>query len=400
MNLPSDEPIRVARVIARTNVGGPALQITALMRGINEPEFHQILFRGTVADGEADYLEMRAPDVVSTVVPGLRPSLKPFGDIRALWFLVRAFQTYRPTVVHTHTAKAGVLGRLAAILTGVPVRVHTFHGHLLGGYFSPPITRLVVLLERLFARFTTHIVAVGDQVLADLTQAQIAQPTRSSVIAPGVRKLEPVDRTEASRNLSLEDFSGVNVVFVGRLTKIKRAERFIDMARRLLGEGVDARFIVVGDGFERSQLELRAQGSPQILFAGWQGDMSAVYATADLIVLTSDNEGMPVALIEAAMQCVPAVATDVGAVRQVVLDQTSGYVVAVDDAAALTDAVRRLCLDSELRDAMGKAAASHALRHFGEERLVAEHRSLYRELVNRLVRKPGSGSAAQTPTPR
>jgi glycosyltransferase involved in cell wall biosynthesis len=174
------------------------------------------------------------------------------------------------------------------------------------------------------------------------------------------------------------------VIFVGRLTKIKRTERFVDLAKRLLSEGIEARFVVVGDGPERNQLELRAQGIAQIAFVGWRSDMAAVYAAADLVVLTSDNEGMPVALIEAAMQGVPAVATDVGSVREVVLDQTSGYVVAAEDGDALTEAVRMLCVNRPLRDAMGKEARAHAIRHFSEERLVADYEALYLELVSRV----------------
>lgn len=379
-----DRRIRLARVIARTNVGGPSLQTTALMRGIDQETFDQVLFRGTVDDGEADYLELRAADVPSTLVPGLGRSVNLLDDVRALWFLIRQFREFRPVVVHTHTAKAGILGRLAALLTGVPIRIHTFHGHVLHGYFSPTTTRVVVLLERVFGALTTHIVAVGDQVRDDLVHAHIAQPGRCSVVAPGVRKSEPMDRGEARRRLALPDDDRLTVVFVGRLTRIKRTERFVDLARQLLDEGIEARFMVVGDGPERAELESRASGVDGIVFVGWQSDMAAVYGASDLIVLTSDNEGMPVALIEAAMQGIPAVTTDVGAVRQVVVDHVSGYVVPVDDQRARVEAVKSLCSDARLRSTMGMAASRHAMENFGEARLVGDYEFLYKDLVSKL----------------
>ncbi|HEX2785225.1 MAG TPA: glycosyltransferase [Ilumatobacteraceae bacterium] len=372
------ESYPVVRVIARTNVGGPSLQVTALMRGLDKGRFPQHLLRGSVDEGEADYLAMRATDVEHVDVPGLGRSVKPLDDLRALVFLTKYMRRERPAIVHTHTAKAGALGRVAAVLARVPIRVHTFHGHVLRGYFSPTVTRVVILVERVLAKMTTHTVVVGQQVLDDLVEAKIIRPERSSVIAPGVSKPPPRPRAEARSALGVP-LDATVVTFVGRLTRIKRGERFIAVARKLEAAFPDAVFLVVGDGPEREMLEREAAACTNVVFAGWQSDMAQVYAASDLLVLTSDNEGMPVALIEGAMQGVPAVSTDVGAVRQVVADGESGFVVA--DVDGVTTCVGRLIADPVLRASMGAAAAHRAQLMFGEERLVSDYAKLYDQLI-------------------
>ena len=374
----NSESYPIVRVIARTNVGGPSLQVTALMRGLDHDRFPQHLLRGSVEEGEADYLLMRATDVEHVDVPGLGRSVKPLDDLRALVFLIRFMRRARPVIVHTHTAKAGTLGRIAAIVARVPIRVHTFHGHVLHGYFSPTVTRVVVLVERVLGKFTTHSVAVGQQVLDDLIVAKIARRDRSSVVAPGVQDPGPRDRDEAKRMLDVP-LDATVVTFVGRLTRIKRGERFISLARKLEAEFGNVVFVVVGDGPEREMLEREAEGLGNVVFAGWQSDMAQVYAASDLLVLTSDNEGMPVALIEGAMQGVPAVATDVGSVRQVVSDNVTGLVVAEGDA--LVEAVRELLGDEGTRRQMGVSAVERAKSLFGEQRLVADYAQLYNTLI-------------------
>ena len=368
----------IVRVIARTNVGGPSLQVTALMRGLDRDRFPQHLLRGSVEEGEADYLLMRATDVEHVDVPGLGRSVKPLDDLRALVFLIRFMRRTRPVIVHTHTAKAGTLGRIAGVLARVPIRVHTFHGHVLHGYFSPSVTRAVVLVERVLGRFTTHTVAVGQQVLDDLVAAKIARRDSSSVVAPGVQDPGLRDRGEARKLLGVS-LDATVVTFVGRLTRIKRGERFISLARRLEAEFGNATFVVVGDGPEREMLEREARGLGNVVFAGWQSDMAQVYAASDLLVLTSDNEGMPVALIEGAMQGVPAVATDVGSVRQVVSDGETGRVVAEGDA--LVEAVRELLGDEATMRQMGASAATRAMALFSEQRLVSDYAQLYDTLI-------------------
>jgi glycosyltransferase involved in cell wall biosynthesis len=374
--------VGVARIIARTNVGGPSLQVTALMRGLDRERFSQTLLRGSVDVGEADYLALRAPDVMSIDVPGLGRSVRPLDDLRALWFLTRWLRLERPLIVHTHTAKAGTLGRIAAVIARVPIRVHTFHGHVLHGYFSPTVTRLIVLLERVLGRMTTYAAVVGEDVRADLVAARIVRLDRSRVIAPGVAQPPARDRLEARVALGV-DSGGLVVAFIGRLTGIKRTERFVDLARALQGSCPDVMFLIVGDGPEREKLESRADGLSQLVFAGWRADMAEVYAATDLVVLTSDNEGMPVALIEAAMHGIPAVATEVGSVGRVVENGSTGVLTAVGDQPALENAVRDLLADDLRRRRMGEAASLRAAELFSEARLVNDYATLYADLIDR-----------------
>ena len=365
------------RVIARMNVGGPALQVTGLVQGMDAARFDHRLLTGSVGPDEADYVELRAPGLPLTRVAGLGRSPRPLDDVRALGVLVREMRSFRPHIVHTHTAKAGVLGRAAAKLAGVPLLVHTFHGHLLHGYFSPAVTRGVVETERLLARMTDRLVAVGAQVRDDLLEAGIGRPAQYSVVAPGIALPPLPDRNVARAALGLPSDVPV-VVFVARLTAIKRPERFLEIARRLADRHPGTVFAVVGEGDRLAQLQSSAPSN--VRFLGWRGDVEAVYAASDLVVLTSDNEGMPVSLIEAALCGVPAVATDVGSVREVVLDGRSGWLGA-PDVEGLTALVNQALADPARLRAAGAAAREHSTRLFGRARLVADTEALYDELA-------------------
>src|SRR4051812_6744514 len=327
--------LRVMRVIARMNVGGPALQVTGLVTGLDPVRFDHRLLTGSVGPGEADYVDLRAPGLPLTKVAGLGRSPRPLDDARALRTLVTQMRAFRPHIVHTHTAKAGVLGRVAARVAAVPAVVHTFHGHLLHGYFSPAVTRAVVQTERVLARRTDRLVAVGSRVRDDLLAAGIGRPSQYGVVAPGI-SLPPLPSRDAARAALNLPPTGPVVVFVARLTTVKRPERFLEIARRLRMVHPTAVFAVVGEGDLLPALV--ADAPDNVRFLGWRGDVETVYAAADLVVLTSDNEGMPVSLIEAAMCGVPAVATDVGSVREVVLDGRSGWLGA-PDAVALSELV-------------------------------------------------------------
>src|SRR3954467_15699358 len=180
------------------NVGGPALQVTGLVQGMNADRFDHRLLTGSVGPGEADYVELRAPGLPLTKVVGLGRSPRPLDDARALRMLVHEMRAFRPHIVHTHTAKAGVLGRTAATITRVPALVHTFHGHLLHGYFSPAVTRAVVQTERLLARRTDRLVSVGARVRDDLLAAGVGKASQYTVVAPGIA-LPPLPARDAAR---------------------------------------------------------------------------------------------------------------------------------------------------------------------------------------------------------
>ncbi|MCW2779208.1 MAG: glycosyl transferase [Frankiales bacterium] len=339
------------------NVGGPAELLVQLLGGLPDQE----LLTGDVEEGEADHLALRAPTTPYTRVPGLGRSPRPGDDARALAFLVRELRRRRPDVVHTHTAKAGVLGRVAGELARVPHLVHTFHGHLLHGYFGPGVTRAVTTSERLLARRTERLVAVGTQVRDDLLAAGVGRPQQYVVVPPGVT-MPAVDRAAARAALGVH---GPVVATVGRLIGVKRPDRLLEVARLL----PDVTFLMAGDG--PLLAVTRAAAPPNVRFLGWQADVARVHAAADVALLTSDNEGMPVSLVEAALCGTPAVSTDVGSAREVVV----GEVVA-PDAAALAAAVRRVLAQPGL----GEVARTRAQERFSVAALCAAHRELYASL--------------------
>ncbi len=349
---------RVVHVIARMNVGGPAAILVSLLDGLP----HQELLTGEVDLGEADHLDLRSPGTPFTRVPGLGRSPRASDDLRALAWLVRELRRRRPDVVHTHTAKAGALGRVAARAARVPHVVHTFHGHLLNGYFSPRVTRAVITTERTLARGTDRIVAVGEQVRDDLLAARIGRPEQYAVIPPGVSAPEAPSRAEARALLSVD---GPVVANVGRLIAVKRPDRLLAVAALL----PDVTFLVAGEGPLLAQT--RAAATPNVRFLGWRGDVGTVFAAADVALLTSDNEGMPVSLVEAALCGTPAVSTDVGSAREVVTGEVTDA-----DPAALAAAVRRV-----LSEDLGTLARERAVARFSAAAMVQAHDRLYAGLA-------------------
>jgi glycosyltransferase involved in cell wall biosynthesis len=376
--------IRVVHVITRTNIGGPAVIASSLLADGRHPDVQQSLVRGMPGADEGDYFEGSPLLARTTTVQGLGRSPKPLDDLRALVSLVRLLRRERPDVVHTHMAKAGVLGRIAAFVARVPVRVHTFHGHLLHGYFGALATRIVVAVERLMRLVTTHAVVVGSSVHRDLVRAGVVNARRSSVINPGVEPFAVVDRGAARRSLGLPADGDV-VMYVGRLAQIKRPDRFLDLADDLAARS-GATFALVGDGPLGDECRARIARTANAVALGWQRDLGTLLGAADVVVLCSDNEGVPLLLIEAALAGRPVVTTDVGAVRDVVRDGETGVLVPAGDRGALATAVDTLLSDPALRDRLGSTARDRALREMTASAAVDRHVELYRTLVERRSR--------------
>lgn len=379
-----DGRIRVMEIIARLNVGGPATQVMGLHELLDPGEFDHRLYAGQVDGAEGDQLRLRAAALRPYPVPGLGRSVRPADDVRALMRLAAAIREFRPHIVHTRTAKAGALGRVAARLarTG-SARVHVFHGHLLDGYFSPARRRLYIAAERRLAAMSDRLVTVGAKVRDDLLAAGIGRPEQYVVIPPGVRLPPGPDRDAARAALGLAPDAPV-VAFVGRLTRIKRPDRFLDVARTVLAHLPPCRFLVCGDGELREETERGTNGA--FRFLGWRADVETVYAAADVVLLTSDNEGMPLSLVEAGMAGTPVVATRVGSVAEVVRDGETGLL-AARDAAELAARVLRLLADPGLARRMGESARRWTTSSFGVERLVADTEALYRSLGPRTARE-------------
>ncbi|MER7503241.1 glycosyltransferase [Nonomuraea pusilla] len=375
-----DNRIRVMEIIARMNVGGPATQVTGLSRALDREEFDHRLYTGHVDAGEGDHLALKEAGVPVHVVPGLGRSVKPFDDQRALMRIVAELRAFRPHVVHTRTAKAGALGRVAVRLSGVrAATMHVFHGHLLHGYFTGPKRWAYIRFERLLAGRSDRLVTVGARVRDDLLAAGIGRPEQYVVIAPGVGIGPVPDRATARSLLGLPQEAPV-VAFVGRLTGVKRPDRLAAVARAVLQRVPDCRFAVCGGGELRERFERDVEPMRHAFhLLGWRKDVETVYAAADVVLLTSDNEGTPLTLIEAGMAGRPAVSTRVGSVAEIVKDGETGLL-AGTDALELAEHVVRLLGDPPLAARMGDAARAWTTGAFSVERLAADTQALYRTL--------------------
>ncbi|HYM26396.1 MAG TPA: glycosyltransferase [Vicinamibacterales bacterium] len=390
--------MRVLRVITRLNVGGPSIQAARLSTGLAGEGFDTLLLHGSVGDAEGDMSYLLPADgasgtTVRRIAP-LRRSIAPWSDVRAFVAIARAMAEFRPDIVHTHMAKAGLLTRTATVLYNWthPSRrariVHTYHGHVLEGYFAWPVTKLFIGIERMLSRFTDRIVAVSPLVRDDLlTRYRIGSAGTFVVIPLGLDldAFAAIDgRARAAARGALEIPAGAVVVTtVGRLTAIKNNALFLDMAQRLVTKCTDAVFVIAGDGELRAELERDAEArglAGRVRFLGWRRDLDTIYAATDVFAITSANEGTPVALIEAMAAGVAGVATDVGGVRDVITDSSVGFVVPPGNAEALASAVESLIADADRRARIGAAARQSVMARFRFERLTADIARLYRQI--------------------
>jgi len=373
--------IRVMRIIARMNIGGPAVQVSGLMRGFDTNSFDQRLYTGFCGVNEADYLESVANDVHAFRIKGFGRRVNLIGDLKALIVLIVEIRKFKPHVIHTHTAKAGFLGRLASLVSMQrSIRVHTFHGHLLNGYFGSTKRLLVIVAERFLALFTDQLLAVGDKVRNDLLKVGIGKEESFGIMPPGLEIGDLPSKIESQNSFGIL-VGHLQCAFIGRLTQVKRPDRFLDVVVELQRRQVQIDFFVAGDGelidFCRQRIKLE---NLPVRLLGWQSDIEKVLSAADIVVLTSDNEGTPLSLIQAGMSGIPVVTTDVGSVSEIVLHGVTG-IVAPLEVERICDAIEKLAGDPELRASLGHAAKEFTLGKFGIKRLVHEHEELYRRLL-------------------
>lgn len=374
---------RVLRVITRVAVSGVSTHVTLANQVLTRRGWDTLLVHGRV---QPDEIEISLPvhGVRTQRLESLARPINPVTDVRAVAGLLDIVRAYRPDIIHTHHSKAGFVGRSVATLAGIP-RVHTFHGHVFDGYFSPRVSAGIVLAERLMARQTTRLIAISPLQHDDLLARGIGTRERFHVVPLGLdlERFRPVDRAVARATLGLP-LDALIVVLVGRLVPIKRVDRMIRGFATLQARRPDARLYVIGDGSERAAAEAQAAHaglSDAVVFCGWRSDTPTWYAAADFVALSSDNEGTPLAIIEAAAAGRAAVSTAVGGVADVVVDGVTGLLAPVDDETAFADALVRMAQDDELRERLGAAAPGVADR-FGVERLVDDLELIYWDLLD------------------
>ncbi len=381
MKIVDDDHIRVMRVIARMNVGGPAVQVSGLMRGLNSSKFDHRLYTGFCSSDEADYLDAVATDVDAVRIEGLGRRVNLVGDLRAFVSLVKEIRVFKPHVIHTHTAKAGFLGRIASIVSMHPsIRVHTFHGHLLNGYFGNLKRLLVILAEKILANFTDCLLAVGNKVRQDLLAAGIGKPENFKLMPPGLRIAKLPNKRNALEFYGISS-KFLQCAFIGRVTQIKRPDRFLDVVAEVKKRGIEIEFLMAGDGelLHMCRERIGAEELP-VKVLGWQSDIEGVLAAADIVILTSDNEGTPLSLIQAGMAALPVVTTNVGSIPEIVIDGVTGIITHLD-VMEMAEALELLAGDLGLKARMGSAAKEFTMANFGVNRLVQDHEELYKRLI-------------------
>jgi len=387
----------VAHVIARLNVGGAAVQVMSAVEGLRDEGYRTLLLVGELPPGETsmEYMaESRGLEI--TRIEGMSRRISWWNDFRALWQLVRIFRRERPMIVHTHTAKAGTLGRIASLIAGVPIRVHTFHGHVFEGYFSSLATKVFVFIERLLARVTDCIVTVTESQREDLTHKYRIAPAEKIVAIPYGFDLQRFLNVDGSTGVIRQRLSigpqQALVGWIGRLTPIKAPELLIDAAETLQSDP-DTSFVIVGDGELREACEGLISKSGlegRVTITGWMKNLESVYADLDMVVLTSINEGSPMALLEAMASGKAFIATDVGGVR----DMMAGSAIDKDgmkifdngilvsrDSRLLARAIEFLAHNPQLRAAMGANGRRLASARYSMHRLTENLDSLYTRLA-------------------
>ncbi|HWA54267.1 MAG TPA: glycosyltransferase [Solirubrobacterales bacterium] len=374
------------------NLGGPAHHVALLSRGLAGRDYETLLVTGRVGAGEEEHTDLDGIRV--RYLDRLGPEIRPLQDILALIALIRLVRAYRPDIVETHTAKAGMLGRLAALLARRerPIVIHTYHGHVLRGYFGPLKTRAFRAIERALAKASDRLVGVSAATVEELVELGVAPRSKFTVVPLGL-ELGPFLALGPASNGSFREEIGtaedeVLFTYTGRLVPIKRPELMLRSLARARRQGAPARVAVVGDGLLRPQLEALARSlgcAGAVDFLGYRRDLARIAAGSDAALLTSDNEGTPVALIEAAAAGRPLVATAVGGVPDIVIEG-AGLLAPPGDEGGLAAAISRISAEPDLRRAMGARARENVAAKFTVDRLLDDVDALY----SRLLGAPGS----------
>ena len=364
------------------NVGGPAIQISGLMKNLDSRSFQQLLVTGFCSDDEIDYLDEHAISIPILKVDGLGKRVQLLNDLQALLRIRKIIHEFKPDIVHTHTAKAGFLGRLAVFSSRRRViTVHTFHGHLLHSYFGNLQENVIILIERLLAKFTDALIAVGERVRDELLLARIGEITKFHVVGPGLEISDIPSRPDATESLGILE-AEFTVTWIGRAVAVKAPHRILEIAQECQERELNVRFLFVGNGpLEEDLQRIAIENNLNVQFLGWQTEIESILSVSDLVILTSLNEGTPVALIQAQMGGVPVLATSVGSTSEVMIHGTSGYAVPYSKETFANIIEDFLENPRKIRE-FGRSGKSYVLSKFSLENLVNAHEELYKKLLS------------------
>ena len=380
---------RICRIIGRLNIGGPAIHAILLAEGLRSRGYETVLVSGQEGPREGSLRDRAVQKGVAPLfLRELGREVRPGRDLLALCKLVRLLRQQQPEIVHTHTAKAGALGRIAAKIVGIPLVVHTFHGHIMHGYFSRGVTRLFLATERRLAMVTTRILTVSAGLRDELLRLGIGRPDTVEVMPLGLELdgflRSDLRRGEFRRRLGISPEVPL-VGIIARLVPIKDHTTFLEAASDLHRSRPDVRFLIVGDGELRPQLEQQAVAfglNHCVDFLGWQRELEPIYADLNLVVLSSLNEGTPVSLIEAMAAGLSVVATRVGGVPDLVEHGKTGLLVPPKNPVALSEAMKALLGDPDRGRQMGRLARETVYPKYSDAALIDRMDRLYSSMLH------------------
>jgi glycosyltransferase involved in cell wall biosynthesis len=394
---------KILRIHNRLIVGGPAINVTLLSTHLS-PEFETMLLVGKKDPQEKDagYIAEQL-GIIPIEIPEMRRSVLPINDIRAYFKIKKIIKEFKPDIVHTHASKSGAIGRLAASSCNVKLIVHTFHGHVFHSYFNKPISQLIVAFERFLAKKTNAIIAISALQKKDLVEVyKIAPPEKIFTIPLGFNLEKYSVDQDKKRILFREKYgfetSDIIIGIIGRIVPIKNHEMFVEVAALVKKKsGANVRFAIIGDGESLSVIERKSKelglsysyflknpkSKTTIVVTSWETEIDQVVAGLDIVVLTSNNEGTPVSLIEAMAAYKPVVSTKVGGVEDVITHGENGFLTQVNDVEAFAAHVNKLIADQSLREKMGKTGYETVINRFSKNRLVGDVKKLYLDFLEK-----------------
>lgn len=395
---------KVLRIINRLNLGGPTFN-AALLSKFLAPEFETMLVSGMKADSEeSSEFIVKNLDLQPVYIPEMYRELNPFRDYKSYFKIRELIRQFKPDIVHTHAAKAGAVGRLAAAHEGVPVIVHTFHGHVFHSYFSPAKTRVFLEIERYLAKRTTRIVTLSEIQKQELSQIYKVAPAVKFDIIPLGFDLEKFETGQAEKRQKFRqayniDEDEIAIGIVGRMVPVKNHRLFIKaLSITAARTKKKIRAFIIGDGEERSNIEMFAKElgiqfnnddmwqKNLLTFTSWIKDIDVSNAGMDIIVLTSNNEGTPVSLIEAQASGKPIVSTMVGGIEDIVVANRTALLSPINDEQTLAVNLLRLTEDDELRAAFSVAGPDFVRNKFSYKRLCTDMAQLYNSLLAQVIK--------------
>jgi glycosyltransferase involved in cell wall biosynthesis len=386
-----NNPIKVINVLSRMNIGGPTIHAVLLTKYLENEKFHSFLISGSLSQGEGDMSYLVDDYTIEhRSIKSLRREISLVDDIKAIKELYKIFRSEKPQIVHTNLAKAGMVARLAAWLARVPVILHTYHGHVFSGYFSPRKTFVYILIERLMALVSTQIVVISEMIKKDICVVyKIVSEKKVSIIPLGfeLTKMESVNNYRGTFRKQFSIPNGVPIIaIVGRLTAIKNHQLFVDIANLLVQKKKQIHFLIIGDGEMRGQMEQKVEALgivENVHFTGWVTETAKMYADVDIMLLTSKNEGTPVTVIEAMYYTIPVVSSNVGGLSDLIDNGKTGFLINSLVAEDYIEVILKLLASDQDRHNIGKAGHIFIADHFNIDQLITNMDDLYTKLLKK-----------------